>query len=138
MWKDKYKVGVELIDEQHKELFGRLSEFTRTVQVEGNWEEKLDKVKKTMEFMQEYVVYHFNDEEAYMEEILYPDIVLHKKIHEDFKDVISGYVGLFNQGEFTEEKTQEFSAKLMTWLIMHVGKMDQRIGEYVSVKGGQA
>lgn len=138
MWRDKYLVGVELIDEQHKELFGRLSEFIRNVQLEGNWDDKLDKVKETMEFMQEYVVYHFNDEEAYLEEIQYPDIIMHKKIHEDFKKVIADYVELFNQGGFTEEKVQELSAKLMTWLIMHVGKMDQKIGEYVRDKGGQA
>lgn len=138
MWRDKYLVGVELIDEQHKELFGRLSEFIRNVQLEGNWDDKLDKVKETMEFMQEYVVYHFNDEEAYLEEIQYPDIIMHKKIHEDFKKVIADYVELFNQGGFTEEKVQELCAKLMTWLIMHVGKMDQKIGEYVRDKGGQA
>lgn len=138
MWKDKYIVGVELIDEQHKELFGRLSEFIRNVQAEGQWEEKLHKVKETMEFMQEYVVYHFNDEEAYLDEIGYPDIVFHKKLHEDFKKVINEYVELFNQGGFTEDRMQEFCARLMTWLIMHVGKIDQKVGEYVRVKGGQA
>ncbi|HHX18374.1 MAG TPA: hemerythrin, partial [Clostridium sp.] len=26
MWKDKYKIGVELIDKQHEELFRRVSD----------------------------------------------------------------------------------------------------------------
>jgi len=29
------------------------------------------------------------------------------------------------------------AGKLMTWLIMHVAGMDQKIGEYVKSKGGQ-
>lgn len=137
MWKDKYKVGVELIDEQHKELFKRLSEFIQIVQTKSDWDERLDKVKETMEFMQEYVVSHFDDEEAYQKEINYPDIETHKEAHRKFKEGINDYVEIFQRGGFTEEKIQEFSAKLMTWLIMHVGKMDQKIGEYVREKGGQ-
>ncbi len=137
MWKDKYKVGVELIDEQHKELFKRLSEFIQIVQSKSDWDERLDKVKETMEFMQEYVVFHFNDEEEYQKKINYPDIEIHKEAHRKFKEGINDYVKIFEQGGFTDEKIQEFSAKLMTWLIMHVGKMDQKIGEYVREKGGQ-
>ncbi len=139
MWKDKYMVGVETIDEQHKELFKRLSEFIQIVQDKGkSWEERLDKVKETMSFMKEYVVFHFNDEEAYQEKINYPDMEIHKEAHRKFKEGINEYVEIFQQGGFTEERIQEFSAKLMTWLIMHVGKMDQKIGEYVKEKGGQA
>lgn len=138
MWKEKYKVGVSLIDEQHEELFKRLSNFIKIVQSENDWEDKLDEVKETMAFMGEYVVFHFNDEENYMEEINYPEIEIHKEIHRKFKGMINDYVEIFEQGGFTEEKMQEFSAKLMTWLIMHVGKMDQKVGEYVREKGGQA
>lgn len=135
MWKEKYKIGVERIDEQHKELFKRLSNFIQIVQDDIPWKEKLDSVKETMAFMQQYVEYHFDDEEKYQKEINYPDIELHKEIHAKFKQEIYDYVQIFEQGEFTEEKVQEFSAKLMTWLIMHVGKMDQKIGEYVREKG---
>ncbi|NLY44770.1 MAG: hemerythrin family protein [Tissierella sp.] len=138
MWKEKYRVGVGLIDSQHIELFSRLSNFIQIVQNENDWDEKLDEVKETMAFMQEYVVFHFDDEEKYMEQIDYPHIELHKKIHKDFKDSINDYVNLLQEGGFTEDKIQELGAKLMTWLIMHVGKMDQQIGEYVKEKGGQA
>lgn len=137
MWKEKYKVGVELIDEQHKELFGRLSEFIKHVQSDIAWEDKLDEVKETMEFMQAYVVTHFADEEVYQEEINYPHIEEHKKAHADFKEGINDYVKIFEEGGFTEEKMKEFSGKLMAWLIMHVGHMDQKIGEYVKSQEGK-
>ncbi|WP_051531268.1 bacteriohemerythrin [Clostridiisalibacter paucivorans] len=137
MWKDKYKVGIDLIDQQHQELFNRVSEFIRTVENEDSWEKKLNKVKETMDFMQKYVVIHFDQEEAYQRKIDYPDTQKHKQIHEEFKGVVNNYVKLFEEEGFTEEKIQEFSAKLMTWLIMHVAQTDQKIGDYVKNKGGE-
>lgn len=138
MWKEKYRIGVDLIDNQHKELFNRLSEFIKIVQNDVAWEEKLDKVKETLNFMQEYVIFHFNDEEEYQEKINYPHMEEHKEAHAKFKEGINDYVEIFQEEGFTEEKMQELSAKLMTWLIMHVGVMDQKIGEYVRNQGGMA
>mgnify|MGYP000861104811 CR=1 FL=1 len=138
MWKEKYRIGVDLIDNQHKELFSRLSEFIKIVQNDVAWEEKLDKVKETLNFMQEYVIFHFNDEEEYQEKINYPHMEEHKEAHAKFKEGINDYVEIFQEEGFTEEKMQELSAKLMTWLIMHVGVMDQKIGEYVRNQGGMA
>ncbi|KOA18648.1 bacteriohemerythrin [Clostridium homopropionicum DSM 5847] len=137
MWKDKYKVGVSLIDTQHEELFKRVSEFIEAVQSNDNWEAKLDKVKETMVFMQEYVVIHFNAEEAYQEKINYPDIENHKKIHRDFKKMITDYIAVLKQNGYPEKIVQELGGKLMAWLIMHVAKTDQQIGEYVKSQGGE-
>lgn len=136
MWKEKYRIGVDLIDDQHKELFSRLSEFIQIVQNDTAWEEKLDTVKETLNFMQEYVVFHFNDEEDYQAEINYPHIEEHKEAHAKFRAGIDDYVKIFEEEGFTEEKMQELSAKLMTWLIMHVGLMDQEIGQFVRQQGG--
>ena len=138
MWKDKYSIGIELIDEQHKELFKRVSDFLQTVESKDSWEDKLEKVKETMAFMQEYVIVHFDDEEAYQEQIGYPDIENHKIAHFKFKEGVNDYVRIFEEEGFNEEKIQEFGGKLMAWLIMHVGKMDQMIGEYAKSKGGEA
>lgn len=138
MWKDKYKIGVELIDEQHKELFKRVSDFTELIRSSEDWDDKLEKVKETMDFMQEYVIIHFHDEEIYQEKINYPDIERHKEAHSKFRQGINDYVKLFNEEGFSEEKIQEFGGKLMAWLIMHVGDMDQKIGDFTKSKEVQA
>lgn len=136
MWKDKYSIGVSTIDAQHKELFKNLGEFIVLVRdSETSWESRLDKAKETLDFLQQYVVYHFDDEEKFQESIDYPELERHREAHRKFREGIDEYVQIFASGGFTEEKMQEFSAKLMTWLIMHVGKMDQKIGEYVREKG---
>ena len=65
MWKEHYRVGSELIDSQHQELFRRVSSFIRTVQSDEPWEDKLEKVEETLVFMQHYVIIHFADERSF-------------------------------------------------------------------------
>jgi len=84
--------------------------------------------------MKDYVVDHFNEEEAYQAKINYPELEAHKKAHASFKEGIENYVKIFEEEGFNEDRIQEFGGKLMTWLIMHVAGMDQKIGEYVKAK----
>ncbi len=80
MWKEKYRIGIDSIDVQHIELFKNLGEFIQLVQRKDiSWDNRLDKVKETLGFLQDYVVYHFDDEEKFQESIDYPDIEIHKK-----------------------------------------------------------
>lgn len=137
MWKDKYKIGVDLIDEQHQELFQRVSDFLQSVQSDGNWDEKLKTVKETMDFMQNYVVEHFADEEVYQQEINYPEYREHKAIHDRFKTMVNSYGERFELEGYTQDLLQEFGGKLMTWLIMHVAATDQKLGAYVREQGGK-
>lgn len=135
MWKEKYKIGVELIDRQHEELFRRVSDFIGTVRSENPWETKLFKVKETLEFMKDYVITHFRDEEAYQAEINYPGLEKHKKIHDDFKAEVAEFVRLFEETGFDEDLVQRFSGKLLAWLINHVAGIDQKIGDYAREQG---
>ncbi len=137
MWKETYKIGVDLIDTQHKELFHRVYDFIQSVQQKGEWEEKLAKVKDTLTFMQNYVVEHFEDEEEYQRKINYPHYEEHKAIHGRFREMINNYAKRFKQENYTQEIVQEFGGKLMTWLIMHVAATDQQIGAYVRQQGGR-
>lgn len=137
MWKEHYRVGSELIDYQHQELFSRVSNFIRVVQGEGSWEERVQEVQSTLEFMQHYVIIHFADEENLQREIGYPGLEKHAAIHQAFKEEIQRFADKVAQEGFDEETVQEFGAKVMTWLIMHVGREDQKIGEFIRSQGGQ-
>ncbi|ACB84230.1 bacteriohemerythrin [Natranaerobius thermophilus] len=136
LWKDKYKIGVEEIDRQHKELFERVGNFLKVVRSDENWEDKLDTVKETLEFMKEYVVIHFDSEEAFQKKIDFPGYEEHKEIHENFKQEVEEYARRFEEENYNEELVQEFGGKLMAWLINHVAATDQKIGEYVESQEG--
>ena len=136
MWKEKYKIGIEEIDRQHQELFQRVSNFIQKVRSDGNWDEKKEQVKETLEFMNQYVITHFDAEEAYQEKIGFPEREQHKAIHESFKTEVQTYNQRFEQEGYNEELLQEFAGKLMAWLINHVAATDQKMGEYVAKTGG--
>ncbi|KUO75866.1 MAG: hemerythrin [Desulfosporosinus sp. BRH_c37] len=131
MWKDTYKVGVEIIDEQHKELFRRISEFLFSLRNEGHWEDKLPKVKETLEFMQGYVVIHFEDEEEYQKKINYPELMIHKEIHDQFKREMITFSERFNDSDFDEVQVQKFARTLLAWLIKHVAGDDKKIADFI-------
>lgn len=134
MWKEKYKIGIQTIDEQHEELFRRVSEFVQSLRQEGRWEEKLSKVKETMDFMQSYVVTHFDYEEAYQRKINYPDCDSHRKIHEAFKAEVHQYAQQFERDGYQEELVQKLGGKLMAWLINHVAATDLKMAQYANHK----
>lgn len=64
IWKKEYEIGVELVDKQHQELFKRLGNFIQTVRSDQEKSKKKAEIEKTLNFMGEYVVTHFDAEEA--------------------------------------------------------------------------
>lgn len=139
LWKEKYKIGVELIDEQHLELFKRVEGFLLVLRSKDEWDNKVEKVKETLEFMKLYVVQHFQDEEQYQREVCYPDCAGHCKMHAQFTSEVSEFVRLFEEQGYQEPLAQKFAGKLLAWLINHVAASDQKIADYLeNLKGDPA
>lgn len=137
MWKEHYRIGSELIDTQHRELFKRVSNFVKVVQAGGSWDDRLHEVQSTLEFMQSYVVIHFDNEEQLQRDIGYPGLEEHVRIHTEFREEINEFAARMKREGFDEKSMQELAARVMTWLIMHVGKEDQKIGEFLRTQEDQ-
>jgi hemerythrin len=130
MWKDKYIIGVEKIDEQHKELFCRVSGFLFLLRRNGNCEDTARKAQETLEFMQSYIVTHFEDEESYQKEINYLGLRMHKEIHEQIKYEVCIFAERFNDEGYSKDLVQKFASKLLAWMINHVGVCDREIAYF--------
>ena len=135
IWKEKYNVGVPVIDQQHKELFERVTTFVETLRSQKDWSEKVDQVNATLAFMKEYVVTHFADEEAYQRKIGYPGYDAHKKIHQDMVRYVGEVAAQYERAGFVEQPMQQFAGKLLAWLINHVVAEDQKIADYDRTRG---
>ena len=135
LWKEKYELGVPLIDEQHKELFKRVESFMQVLRMASSWEDKVEKVNETLDFMNTYVVEHFRDEEAFQQEIGYPGEEEHKKVHADMVNYVIAVTAEYKNSGYDEQLIQKFAGKLMAWLINHVASEDQRIAAYAISKG---
>ena len=136
LWKDRYNLGDNLIDGQHQELFKRVSDFMEVLRSSNAWEDRVDKVNETLNFMKAYVITHFRDEEEYQLKIGYPEYDSHKKIHIDMVSYVAQVADKYEQEGFDEKLIQQFAGKLLAWLINHVASEDQKIADYAKKMGG--
>lgn len=136
IWKEKYKIGVPQIDAQHEELFARVTVFVETLRSDKEWAEKVSSVNDTLEFMKDYVVTHFRDEEAYQEEIGYTGLAEHKKTHSDMVAYVAAISEQYKKEGYKEITMQQFAGKLVTWLVNHVVADDQKIADYARNREG--
>jgi len=134
IWKEKYNVGNVLIDNQHKELFYRVTTFVETLRSKTAWDEKVEKVNETLDFMKVYVVNHFHDEEEYQRKVGYPQLNEHCKVHSEMVEYVVAISEQYEKEGCKEELLQQFGGKLLAWLINHVVAEDQKIAEYVRRK----
>lgn len=134
LWRDKYALGVPVVDEQHRELFQRVEAFVTTLRSSAEWEEKVLRVNETLEFMKVYVVEHFRDEEDYQQRIGYPGFQAHKKIHDDMVSYVLEVSNAYERSGCDERLMQQFAGKLLAWLINHVAAEDQQIADYAAAK----
>jgi hemerythrin len=130
-WKPDLAVGVKEIDDQHKELFSKIASLFDACNV-GKGKEQID---STIEYLQEYVVLHFNSEEKLQKQYNYPEYINHKAQHDQFikdflalketieKDGISGFLII------------KLNKTLVDWLINHIRKTDKVFGTFLKEKG---
>ncbi len=137
IWKEKYKIGVPQIDAQHEELFSRVTAFVETLRSDKEWGIKIASVNETLNFMKDYVVTHFHDEEAYQKEIGYPQFEQHRKIHNDMVDYVGTISEQCEKGGHREIVMQQFAGKLVTWLVNHVVADDQKIADFAARRGDE-
>lgn len=133
MWKDSYRLGVERIDNQHMELFRMTEDLVNAVK-DGA---AVETYQKTLEFLKDYVIYHFRDEEAYQASIHYSDIEAHKQEHRQFTQTVLDYEKRLKENGFEEKTMKDLAGTLTAWLIYHVVDTDQKIVSGDKTPGGE-
>ncbi len=124
-WEDKYSLGVESIDEQHKELFqiaNRIYELLKNEMIL----DKYDHIMEIIDELKNYTVDHFKDEEEYMKSIGYKKFLSHKVAHTDFLDKMENIdVNKIDNGH--NEYLLSILDFVCLWLVEHIMKEDKLI-----------
>lgn len=133
VWNKRYSIGVEIIDKEHKKLFGILNKLYDF----GQEEEKSQWVcQEAIKYFKDHCLRHFADEEAYMASIDYGGLDVHRRVHDDFREItlpvleqeleISGY---------SEAAVSHFLGVCAGWLIRHTTIEDRAIvsGEHLKL-----
>lgn len=123
MWKDSYRLGVARIDNQHIELFRMTEELVNAVKSGAT----VEAYKKTLEFLKDYVIYHFRDEEEYQASIQFSGIAAHKREHRQFTQTVLNYEKRLTENGFDERTMKDLAGTVTAWLIYHVVDTDQEL-----------
>lgn len=124
-----YKIGIEAIDEQHKEW---LEIFAEMLSLSGDYQnlnlEKQEEFKLVVVKMYRYARKHLKYEEAFMENINYPNIEAHKIEHKTLDSMISGYFASMMNDELSS--CSDLLEKVEKWLIIHIMGSDKQFAQY--------
>lgn len=123
-WSEDYSIDNPRIDEQHKKLF----ELASNVEAIADRSVSKKKIKDMLTEFFHYMKYHFSDEEAYMEEIGYPELEPHRRIH---KEIIQSMVHLISSVKTTNDLKERLYTISKKWLLEHILFEDMKITEFV-------
>lgn len=149
-WEDKYSVGIEQIDDQHRVLINIINNLQNIYDNRGlaNFNKE---ILKALDALKMYTLVHFKCEEILMEMFDYQGCIEHKESHDGFIKLINGYhshlMVSMNQRDNIEEIESNFAeidkideeiyAKiekiihfLKTWLLNHIMKGDKEYSQF--------
>ena len=129
MWKDEYLIGNELIDKQHKALFLNATDnLLQAICNPGEYMERQN-IINSLNFLKEYAVQHFRDEEDFQLAIGYTGYKEHKAQHVKLAEDVVKYEKILVQSDFAHINVKKFLAFVLRWLMVHVSQDDKRITE---------
>lgn len=127
--KPEYYTGIDMIDEEHKQLFDYANEAYELLHEEFT-PDKYDDIAVILEKLREYTKKHFADEEAYMESIQYKRLFTQKIQHNQFIEKLEQFdLAHLNDNDCQDEQIMEILDFLTNWLIDHILHVDGLIGK---------
>ena len=127
VWRERYNIGVDFIDREHKKLFTILNKLL----VAGKESDKSRwACQEGIKFFKDHAMKHFAEEEAYMASIHYIGIDTHRRLHDNFrKKMLPALEKELKQTGYSEDAVSHFLGVCSGWLIGHTLTEDHAIVE---------
>lgn len=129
-WSDILSLGIDKMDEEHKELFNRINALLKAL-----ISEKGGDITKLVGAINEYIDYHFRDEEKMLEKINYPELAPHKKLHKQYEDEFDRIEKILTEGKFDATLLIDIQDKIVNWLLDHIAQVDRKYADYILENG---
>ena len=125
--KPEYYIGIDMIDEEHKQLFQYADEAYELLHDEYT-PDKYDRIDIILEKLRDYTVKHFVDEEQYMESINYKKLFTQKVQHQEFINKLDEFMEYHNEEvEDQDDQIMGILKYLTEWLTNHILYVDGQI-----------
>jgi hemerythrin len=129
-WTPEFSVGLEEIDEQHKELFNRINVLLNAC----NQGQGKQIVGETIDFLEQYVKNHFGSEEKQMIKFAYPEYLPHRKEHQQFIESFSEIKERFEEDGPGLHIVVLTNKIVVDWLKNHIIMTDTKLGSFLKGK----
>ena len=131
-WNDRYKLGIDFIDKEHKILF---STMNRLLEISEDEEKSEWVCREGVKFLKNHSLVHFEHEEAYMKSIDYKDYEIHKRLHDDFREkTLAALEQEMEEMGYSTESVRHFLGVCIGWVISHTLTEDMAIKGKTSSK----
>ncbi|MBG0775495.1 MAG: hemerythrin family protein [Desulfovibrionaceae bacterium] len=128
-WTPDHSVGVEIVDQQHKQLFTILNRF---LEIAAHERGNVGNLSVLFENLRNYADTHFATEDELMRARGYPNRERHEAEHAIFLDKLSELeVGMLT-GMAIDERVPAF---LLQWINKHILVEDKRMGAFLAAQG---
>lgn len=123
-WTENFETGNTLLDAQHRMLItyiNRLEPFTR---ITNPSREELDLFMRVLEFLENYALTHFKDEEECMQRFKCPAYRDNKQAHSEFLDFYRGFIRRMQLQGCRPELIKELHEACVIWIQRHILRID--------------
>lgn len=96
-WHSRYNTGIQIIDEQHQELFATVDRLRGSVQDGGD----RDAIEGLLAALVQHSERHFATEESFMARYGYPDLPQHMAEHASMLTSLHELLGKFRESHHT-------------------------------------
>ncbi len=131
-WNDRYKLGIDFIDKEHKILFSTMNKLLKL----SEDEEKSEWVcREAVKFLKNHSLEHFEHEEMYMQSINYSEYEIHKRLHDDFrKKTLPALEREMEEMDYSTDSIRHFLGVCIGWVISHTLTEDMAISGKINSK----
>lgn len=129
-WSSAFSIGVPVFDEEHKKLVGLINALDDAVET-GSHATALRKIENELV---EYAIVHFQHEEMFFADFVYPDAAKHIAEHTDMKKRIFAYRQKVERDP-SATLCREMLQTLREWLANHIMAEDKKFGAYLRDRG---
>ncbi|MCL1907965.1 MAG: bacteriohemerythrin [Holophagaceae bacterium] len=129
-WTKDLETGNRFIDDQHKKLIDALNALYDAHR--GGLGDQ--EIEKTMGFLVDYTLMHFDEEEDLAARNNYPDYLRHKRLHDGFRDVARDLLNKLLDGPPTEDFIVSVYSTIGQWVISHIMGEDFKLAAFLKAK----
>ena len=122
-------IHIDQIDDEHRRLFQMLNE---AISLAAETADVSSIAKNLLQNLKNYASTHFAHEEAYMESIHDPELLIQRQEHLQFTEKVNSFTLDTSSPEAARTSLQELLTYLVRWLYRHILSSDMMIGKMTS------